>query len=141
MTMYILKKKNRNRKISKLVIEDCGYNFRPNIKNNNLIKISNLYLLNETLIQGLLEKQYEKSFRKLAAITYSVVNDEDATSADAIIALDEIARQKSRLIRQDKEYLQAKEEEKLLKRFKMLENELKARLVVLNSEEEKSYTR
>ena len=100
-----------------------------------------MYLLNETLIQGLLEKQYEKSFRKLAAITYSVVNDEDATSADAIIALDEIARQKSRLIRQDKEYLQAKEEEKLLKRFKMLENELKARLVVLNSEEEKSYTR
>lgn len=141
MEAYVLKKKNKNKQIVDMPNKDKGYILRPNIKNANLIQISSLFLFDEKLIEILITKQYEKSFRRLAAITYSVVNDEDSTSADAIIALDEVARQKSKLIRQDKKYLQKQEEERLLKRFKLIENELKAKLVVLKNEEEKSFTR
>lgn len=141
MARYILKRKNKNKKIKQFNFEDCGYTLKPNIKNNHLIKISNLFLFKEDSIHALLIKQYEKSFRRLAAIAYSTINDEDATSSDAIIALDEVARQKSRLIKKDKEYLTKEEEEKLKKRFKMLEQELKIRLQVLKEEEERNFTR
>ncbi len=141
MTAYILKKRNRNKKIVSDVVGEYGYIFKPNIKNTKLISVNRLFLLNETMINQLLLKQYNKSFRRLATITYSVLNDEDSTSTDAIIALDEVARQKERLIKKDKEYLIKEEEQKLLKRFKMLEKELKSKLVLLKEEEEKSYTR
>lgn len=141
MTGYIIKKKNRNKKIVQFDFQAEGYAFQPHIKNENFIQVSELYVLDETFIHGIILRHFAKSFRRLAAITYSVVNDEDSTSADAIIALDEVAKQKTLLIRKDKEYLTKKEEEQMVKRLKMLERELKDKLVVLRKTETETFSR
>lgn len=140
MAVYIIKKKNKNKKIVEFIYEDCGYEFKPNIQNKHLIQISNLYILDEKLINKILVKKVEKSFRRLAAIALSVINDEDTTTGDAIIALDEVAKQKSIIIKKYKKYLKKEQEEKILKRLKVLEKDLKERLEMLQNEE-KSFSR
>ncbi len=141
MEVYKIKKKSKAKKIVRIIGEDEGYEFKPNMRNNQLIKISNLYIYNDDLINQILVKKNEKIFRRLTAIALSVLNDEDATSGDAIIALDEIAKQKSIIIRKYLKYLTQEEEQKMLKRLKMLEKKLKERLEYLIKEEEKNYSR
>lgn len=140
MAVYFVKRKNKNKKLVDCINEEYGYEFKPNIKKDNLIQISHLYVLDERLINQILTKKIEKSFRRLAAITLSVINDEDSTTGDAIIALDEIAKQKSIIIKKYREYLKEEQEEKILKRLKLLEKELKEKLIMLQNEE-KRYTR
>lgn len=135
MAVYLVKRKNKNKKILKFVYDDCGYEFKPNIHNENLIQITNLYLLDEYSVSRILIKKQEKSFRRLAAIALSVITDEDATTGDALIALDEIARLKNIILKKHKEYLKKEEQDKILKRLKVLENDLKVRLEVLQNEE------
>lgn len=140
MAVYVIKKRNRKKEIVSLNYKDIGYEFKPNIKNEKMIQISNLYLYDEKMINIVLMKKMDKSFRRLAAITMSVLNDEDATSADAIIALDEVAKLKSCILKKYNKYLNKEEEELHLKRLKMLENNLKEKLLYLKSEE-KSFSR
>jgi len=140
MAVYVVKRKNRKKEIVSLNYKDIGYEFKPNIKNEKMIQITDLYLYNEKMINVVLMKKMDKSFRRLAAITMSVLNDEDATSADAIIALDEVAKLKSVILKKYYNYIKKEQEELHLKRLKMLENNLKDRLIYLKSEE-KSFSR
>lgn len=140
MAVYVVKRKNRKKEIVSLNYKYIGYEFKPNIKNEKMIQIADLYLYDEKMINVVLVKKIDKSFRRLAAITMSVLNDEDATSADAIIALDEVAKLKSVILKKYNIYIKKEEEELNLKRLKVLENNLKERLVYLKSEE-KSYSR
>ncbi len=136
MKNYIIKKKNKNKKIGKFNYEEEGYSFKPNIKSPNLIKISSLNLMDKEATAPILEKKLNASFRKLAAIIYSILNDEDATSSDAIIALDEIAKEKSMIRNKYKEYLEKESLEKFLKRIKVMEQEVKEKIVELRIKEE-----
>lgn len=137
MEKYIIKKKNKNKKLNKFNFEEEGYVFKPNIKNTNLIQISNLSLTNLEMTNCILKKKLDKSFRKLAALILSVLNDEDTTSGNIVIALNELTKEKSVVARKYKEYLKKEEQEKYLKRLKVLEGQLKEKLVYLKLEEEK----
>ncbi len=141
MAIYMIKRKNKNKRLAKKIKNEIGYEFKPNIHNKELIQISNLFILDEKLVHNILLKKTENAFRRLASITLSVVEDEDATSADAIIALDEIAKQKSILLNKYQLYLKKEEQEKMLKRLKMLEIKLKERLLSLENIEEENFTR
>lgn len=144
MAVYLIKKKNKNKKIIELAYSEVGYEFKPNIHSQEFIQISNLYLMDEFLINQILMKKIEKSFRRLAAISLSVINDEDATTGDAIIALDEIAKQKGIILKKYQNYIQKEQKEKMIKRLKLLEKDLKIRLIELQQEEkeyEKGFSR
>lgn len=136
MNNYVIKKKNKNKKIGKFNYEDEGYLFKPNIKSNNLIKISNLSLMNKEMTSPILKKKLDKSFRKLASIILSVLNDEDTTSGDCIMALDEISKEKAIIRNKYKEYLEKESLEKYLKRIKVLEQEVKEKVVAIRILEE-----
>ena len=84
----------------------------------------------------ILKKKLDNSFRRLAAIILSVLNDEDTTSGDCLIALDEIAKEKSIIRNKYKEYLEKAEQEKFLKRLKVLETEVKEKIVDLKIREQ-----
>lgn len=138
MKIYILKKKNKNRKIIKLNFKEDGYLFKPNIKNPDLIKITNLSLFNLKDTSPILQKKMNASFRKIASLVYPIINDEDATEGDIAIALDEIAKQKQIIINKYKQYIKKQEYDKGLKRLKILEVELKEKLIIIeNYKEEK----
>ena len=47
MKTYVIKKRNKNKKIGKFNYEDEGYTFKPNIRSANLIKISCLNLMDK----------------------------------------------------------------------------------------------
>ena len=134
MEHYVIKKKNKNRKLNKFDFDETGYVFKPNIKSPNLIKITSLSITNLEITNSILIKKLDKSFRKL-----SVLNDEEATSGDATIALNELAKEKGIITRKYREYLKKEEQEKYLKRLKVLEKEVKEKLVTLKLEEEKVY--
>lgn len=136
MKTYVIKKRNKNKKISKFNYEEEGYPFKPNIKSANLIKISCLNLMDKEKASPILKQKLDKSFRRLAAIILSVLKDEDTTSGDAIIALDEISKEKSIIRNKYKEYLEKAEQEKFLKRLKVLEAEVKEKIVDLKIREE-----
>ena len=140
MENYLKKKKNKNKKLNKFNFKEEGYVFKPNIKSNNLIKISSLSITNLEFTNSILKKKLDTSFRKLAAIILRVLNSDDVASGDATIALDELFREKEKMKNKYQEYLKKEEYEKYMKRLKVLENELKEKLVVLKLEEERIYT-
>ncbi len=140
MENYVIKKKNKNKKLNKFNFKEEGYVFKPNIKSNNLIKISSLSITNLEFTNSILKKKLDTSFRKLAAIILRVLNSNDVASGDATIALDELSREKEKMKNKYQEYLKKEEYEKYMKRLKVLENELKEKLVVLKLEEERIYT-
>lgn len=135
MAVYVLKKKTKKKRLVKFDYESCGYEFKPNIKKEHLIQVDHLCIVDENLISKILTKKQEKSFRRLTAITMSVLEDDDATTGDAIIALDEVAKQKSIILKKYQQYLKKEEEEKMLKRLKVLEKNLKTRLVEIKNHE------
>lgn len=136
MEHYVIKKKNKNKKLNKFDFTEEGYVFKPNIKSPNLIKISNLSITNIEITNSILTKKLDKSFRKLAAIILNVLEDEDATSGDGTIALNELMKEKEIITRKYREYLKKEEQEKYLKRLKILEKEIKEKIVYLNLKEE-----
>lgn len=136
MGCYLIKKKNKAKRIVKFNYEEIGYQFKPNIKNPNLIKITSLTIPNTDISSPILENKLDKSFRKLASIILSVLNDEDTTTGDILIALDEVSKQKSIILNKYKDYLKKQTGEKYLKRLKVLEAELKQKLVYVQNKEE-----
>lgn len=149
MENYIIKKKNKNKEIIKKISEKNGYVFKPNIKNNNLIKINTLTLQNNEMINGVLKRKLDKSFRKIAGVVLSILNstDDDTTSGDILIALNEIAKEKSIIAHKYSDYLKKEERDKYLKRLKIMEQELKEKMVYLKmslsmeEEREKGHSR
>lgn len=135
MESYVLKKNKKKKKIVKIKFEGEGYQFKPNIKNPNLIQINILSLYDLEATNSILCDKIDRSFRKLAALVLRLLQEEDATSTDACITLDEIAKQKE-IIRNKKEFLKKQEHDKYLKRLKILEAEVKEKLIMLNVQEE-----
>ncbi len=140
MENYVLKKNNKNKKINKFDFKEKGYIFKPNIKSKNLIQISSLSITNLEITNTILKKKLDKSFRKLASIILNVLNDDDSTSGDVAIVLNELAKEKNVVTRKYKDYLKKEEQTKYLKRLKVLETQLKEKIVYLKLKEEKVLT-
>lgn len=136
MEKYVIKKKNKNKKLSKFDFEEEGYVFKPNIASPNLVSISSLSITNPEITNSILTKKLDKSFRKLASLILRVLKEEDADSGSIVIALNELAKEKGVIQRKYKEYLKKEEKEKYLKRLKVLEGQLKEKLVYLNLRQE-----
>lgn len=138
MERYIIKKRNKNKKIVKINL-DNGYVFTPNIRSKDLVSIRHLSIFNTEMTNFILKKKLDKSFRKLASLILNVLNDDDTTSGEIAIALNELTKEKSVVAYKYKEYLKKEEQEKYLKRFKVLEGQLKEKLMYLKLEEEKIF--
>ncbi len=138
MEKYIIKKKNKNTKLYKFDFKKDGYVFKPNIKSTNLIQVSNLSITNLEMTNSILKRKLDKSFRKLASIILRLLQDDDSTSGDIVIALNELTKEKGILNYKYQEYLKKEELEKHLKRLKILEGQLKEKLVYLQLKEEKN---
>ena len=129
MEKFVIKKKNKNKKIQKFNFEEMGYVFTPNIKSDGMIKITELSMSNVAYTHPILKKKLDKSFRKLASLILNVLESEDTTAGDVVIALNELTKEKSVLQRKYKEYIKKEEKEKYLKRLKVLEEQLKQKML------------
>ncbi len=132
---YVVKKKNKNKKISKFKIKTEGYEFKPNVRKENLIKIDSLTIYNLEMIERLLEKKIEISFRKLTKLVLSEINDEDGNQGGVCIALNELTKLKSVLMNEFKAFIKKEDYDKYMKRLKLYEKELKNKLIFLEEKE------
>ena len=139
MEYYVIKKRNKNKKLGKFNFDEKGYVFKPNIKSNGLIEITSLSITNPEITNSILKKKCDKSFRKLASMILKVLKDEDTSTGSAMIALNELEKEKIVLQRKYKEYIEKEEREKYLKRIKVLESELKEKIVALNLQQKRYY--
>ena len=119
--------------IVKLSINNDGYDFRPRITHTDA-DINKITIFNHSMIDIILSKKIDKNFKRLAAITYDVINsDDDNTSTDATIALDEIAKLRSIILNKYQKFLEKEKEKKYIKSLRILENELRAKIVYINT--------
>ncbi len=132
---YVVKKKNKNKKISKFKIKTEGYEFKPNVRKENLIKIDSLTIYNLEMIERLLEKKIEISFRKLTKLVLNEINDEDGNQGGVCIALNELTKLKSVLMNEFKAFIKKEDYDKYMKRLKLYEKELKNKLIFLEEKE------
>lgn len=133
MSSFLIKKQDEEIDIIKINIEDSGYDFRPRITHTDA-DINKITIFNHSMIDIILSKKIEKNFKRLAAITYDVISsDDDNTTTDATIALDEIAKLRSIILNKYQKFLEKENEKKYIKKLRILENELRAKIVYVNT--------
>ena len=133
MSSFLIKKHDEEIDIVKLNINDEGYDFRPRITHTDA-DITKITIFNHSMIDIILSKKIDKNFKRLAAITYDVINsDDDNTSTDATIALDEIAKLRSIILNKYQKFLEKEKEKKYIKSLRILENELRAKIIYINT--------
>ena len=127
MASYLLNKKNKNESI--LDFDDIeGYTFRPK-KSNNYLNVDNVKIVNKDMIDRILTIKYEKAFKRLVSLAMSVLENEDASSEDTRIVLDETELVREILLNKYQKFLTQEKEKLFLKKLRLIENEMRMKQV------------
>ena len=93
---YVLKKNED--KLSLYSTPDFeGYKFNPK-KEKTLISVNKVVVVNPGLVDNILSIKFQDKFKALLKYAQYVINDEDASSTDTAIVLDEVARSEERRV-------------------------------------------
>ena len=107
-----------------------GYKFRPRNR-GNYVNVSQVTIVNGVMIDRILTLKFDKAFKRLVAMAMQVINDDDATSDDAQIVLDEAELVKEILINRYNKYFKLEKEQLLLKKLHVIENEIRMKMVAI----------
>lgn len=121
MSSYILKNNKEEHKVL-LYQEKASYTFSPKKGYNEVKKIT---ILDPNMLNTLWEHKIDKEYSKLLKLIYSLVSNDDTTSTDVLIAYTEIERIKEYLLTLKNKGLKKELLDKYLKKFYILELELK----------------
>lgn len=125
MSDFKLIKEKKNKKIKKENIPFEGLHLKPRLKiHNSLISIKEIVIVKDDIKILLIQKQFERSFRKLVAITLDIEN-EGTTSSDCAIVLNEISKTRSILENKFAKDLKEKELQQLERKLSLLEKKIK----------------
>lgn len=107
--------------------------FHYKLKNNNSLNIKEILIVNPQIINYLISYHFNKKYKKILESYMNALQEEssDESSNGLLIILDEIARLRSILIRKYHTFLTKKKEEQLLKKLKILENEIRSKIIDL----------
>ena len=116
------------------------------------LKIKELVIVSPDIITTLISHNFNKKYEHVIKCFFKACDfDDDETGTQLLMALDEVARLRTIIINKYKRFLKKKEEEELLGKLKILENELRIKLIdfklikeqslVHNNVEEKSKSR
>lgn len=134
MANYIIKKTTVKIKIKKFKKGE-GYTLNPHIKNNKMISIERLTIENQKCIDILLNKKIAQNFRKIMALYLSIIENDDATSGDVEIALNEIEHFKNIIAYKYEQHISKELMLKYLKRIALFEKNLRDKLNILMIQE------
>ncbi len=130
MSSFIIKKTIKNvNKIEKISVD--GYSFVPKKTNITSITIKQVTIANPKLIDTILMTKFDKMFKKIAKSVVYVIADDDTDETDVLIALDEIARLRAIILNKYQKFLTKEKEKYCLQKIRMLENELRNKMVYL----------
>ncbi len=129
MAGYLVNKNHND--LAVVAIKDLdGYKFRPRNR-GNYVNVSQVTIVNGIMIDRILTLKFDKAFKRLVAMAMQVINDDDATSDDAQIVLDEAELVKEILINRYNKYFKLEKEQLLLKKLHVIENEIRMKMVAI----------
>lgn len=104
--------------------------FKYSIKSSNL-KVKEIVILDPFIIDQLILSNFNRRYKKILEyyLTTLQSEDEDSSEGNFMISLDEIARLRSILIKRYNLVVSKKIEEKMLKKLKILENEIRMKII------------
>ena len=118
---------------SKYELESFDYNIKGfcyPIKKNK--KIKELIIVNPDIISSLIRYNFNKKYKKIVECLLAnsdFSGDTDHSGTNLMLALDEVARLRTMMINKYKTFLKKKEAEELLRKLKVLENELRVKII------------
>ena len=130
---YILKQNSDKKELFSGDIDFTGYKFNSK-RSKNIIKVSNVTVVDPKMINEILTIKFNRRFKKLLTLVSAVLNDTDATDADTALALDEVQLVKEILLNRYQRFLNQEKEELFLKKLRVLENELRLKQVMINKQ-------
>lgn len=128
MTSFVIREMKNNFKI---VNVDYGFNgYKYHFHNKNSLGVDIIIIASPDIIGGLINSSFNKKYKKILELYLSVINPDDEDSeGNLIIALDEIARLRTIIINKYQNILKRKDAEKLLNKLKLIENEIRTKLI------------
>ncbi len=121
MTSYILKNNKKDKDIL-LFEEKNSYSFTPKKTYKWVKKVT---ILDTEMLSRVWENKISKEYTKLLKLIYVIASSDDTTSGDVLIAYTEIERIKGYLLSLKEKGLKEEIIKKYLKKFYILELELK----------------
>ncbi len=107
-----------------------GFSYPLKKSKNSTWKIKELIIVNPDIISALISHNFDKKFQKIVELFFSSNDyDEDSTGTSLMMALDEVAHLRTIIINKYKRYLKKEKEEEFLKKLKVLENELRVKII------------
>lgn len=150
MASHSIKKENSNNEIVYINGELKGYDFNPKDSSNNNLKINQIVIVNPTLTDKILTIKFKQRYKRILMIVLSILNgaNDDTTTGDIEIILDEIAKMRDILLNKYKKFLKKEKEKIFLEQLRGLENSMRAKLFelreyefYLNNETERGHSR
>lgn len=132
---YSIKKLDKKSKLVSFNNQSGGYRYKIK-ENDNVIEV---VVISPRMINALICHNFSKKYKKILELYLKSIESDEGDDTNFIIALDEIARLRSILIKKYHHLLKLDTEEKFLKRLKLLENEIRAKYIDFKLIKEQEY--
>jgi hypothetical protein len=132
MTNYVIKKKNKNKKILYIDSSMSGYTFNPSKKVNSL-DIKNVKMVDPELSNIILSIKLNDKFNKLLKLVNNYLNNDDAGDADTALVLDEFSMIRDILLNRYQKFLNQQQEALYLKKLRLVENEIRVKEIKIKA--------
>ena len=107
-----------------------GFKYKTNNARLNDMHVREITIVNQELIDVLIKYSFNKNYKKILEMYLNAMEDEsEGSEGNLIVVLDDIARLRSIIIKKYRTILSRKLEEQFLRRLKLLENELRTKII------------
>lgn len=127
---YLIKKNKKTNEIIYMEYDLHGYKFSPKSKKEAYLDVKEVTVINPELIDSILSIKFNKIFNKLFNKVVDVLND-DASESDTMMVLGEVELLRGILLNKYQNFLKFEKEELFLKKLRLLENELKVKIMMI----------
>lgn len=124
MKSFVLKSINKNNEVLILETNVKGLIY----KFHNKGKINEIIIYNPTIIYLVINKSFSKKYKRILGLFFESTDESDNSEGNLAIALDELARLRSILLKRYANMLKNEDLEKFLKELKYLENEIRLKI-------------
>ena len=126
MLNFAIKNLKSDLEIMELETPIEGFHYK--LKNN---KVKEIIIVNPQIIDSLITYYFDKKYKKILETYLNFLQEDEDNPTDTgfLIALDDIARLRNILIAKYNLILSKKKREKCLKKLKILENEIRSKII------------
>ena len=128
---YLIKKNDKTQEVVYLDYDINGYVFTPKNKSESSLTVNKVVIVNPSMIDKILTIKFNALFKNIAMEAFKIIYDDDSTEGDAMLVLDELKRLRRIVEHKYQEFLTKEKEEAFSKKIKNLENELKAKIMMM----------